>query len=291
MGIGVTPDISSKFVDAAISLIERKPEKPWFLHVNFTASHDPLFVPPGLEGKYKTEEMVLPENFLPEHPFDHGNFSGRDEALLDWPRTEQAVKDLLRVYYSVIDDLDAQIGRILATLDKTGQRDNTIIIFSSDHGMSCGSHGLRGKQSQYEHTINVPFIVTGPGIEAGTRTDAQVYLRELFPTTCELAGIDIPETVTAESFATVLHGERKTQHDTIYGYYTDTQRMIRTDDGWKLIRYPRANRWQLFDLKNDPFELTNLADSDDPAYQKKFAELRERLANWRDKQGDPLEDE
>ncbi len=291
MGVGVTPDISEKFADAAISLIERKPEKPWMMHVNFTAPHDPLFIPPGLEGKYTVEDMALPENYAPDHPFDHGNYAGRDEALLDWPRTEHAVKDLLRVYYSVIDDMDAQIGRILAMLEKTGQLEDTVIIFSSDHGMSCGSHGLRGKQNQYEHTINVPFIVAGPGIEAGVKTDAQVYLRELFPTTCELAGIEIPETVTAESFAPVLHGERDRQHDTIYGYYTDTQRMIRTDDGWKLVRYPRVDRWQLFDLNADPWELHNLADSEDPTARKKFAELRERLAEWRKQQGDPLEEE
>lgn len=291
MGIGLTPDISSKFADAAISLIERKPEKPWFCHVNFTAPHDPLFMPPGLEGKYQTEEMKLPENFMPDHPFDHGNYAGRDEALLDWPRTEHAIKDLLRVYYSVIDDLDTQIGRILATLEKTGQLDNTIIIFSSDHGMSCGSHGLRGKQNQYEHTINVPFIMAGPGIPVGVKSDAHIYLRELYPTTCDLAGIEIPNAVTSLSFAPILRGESDEQHDAIYGYFTDTQRMIRTDDGWKLIRYPKANRWQLFNLNDDPFELTNLADSKDPAHIEKFEDLRKRLATWRRKQSDPLREE
>ncbi len=287
MGVGVTPDISEKFADAAISLIERRPEKPWMMHVNFTAPHDPLFMPPGLEGKYTVEGMALPENFLPDHPFDHGNYAGRDEALLDWPRTEDAVRDLLRVYYSVIDDMDAQIGRIVAALEKTGQIDNTVIIFSSDHGMGCGSHGLRGKQNQYEHTINVPFLIAGPGIASGAKTDAQIYLRDLFPTTCELAGIGIPDTVTAESFAPVLRGETGRHHETIHGYYTDTQRMIRTEDGWKLIRYPRVNRWQLFDLNTDPHELRNLAD--DPAHAARFAALRERLREWRKAQGDPLD--
>ncbi|MCB1091532.1 MAG: sulfatase-like hydrolase/transferase, partial [Verrucomicrobiae bacterium] len=286
MGVGLTPDISSKFVDAAISLIERRPKAPWFCQVDFTAPHDPLFLPPGLEGKYKAEDMKLPENYLPEHPFDHGNFAGRDEALLDWPRTEAAIRDLLRVYYSVVDDLDAQIGRIFAALEKTGQRDNTLIIFSSDHGMSCGSHGLRGKQNQYEHTINVPFLIAGPGIPEGTSTDAQVYLRELYPTTCELTGIEIPKAVTATSFAPILRGESRTQHDRIFGYYTDTQRMIRTADGWKLIRYPRADRWQLFDLNTDPFELHDLSKV--PEHQKRFDQLRKELAEWRKSQGDPL---
>lgn len=285
-GVGLTPDISRKFADAAISLIQRNPEAPWFCHVNFTAPHDPLFLPPGLEGKYRAEDMALPENFLPEHPFDHGNLRGRDEALLHWPRTPEAVKDLLRVYYSVVDDLDAQIGRILAALEKTGQRENTLIIFSSDHGMGCGSHGLRGKQNMYEHTINVPFVIAGPGIAAGSRSDAQIYLRELYPTTCELAGVEIPAAVTAKSFAPVLRGEETARNEAIFGFYTDTQRMIRTADGWKLIRYPQADRWQLFDLNRDPFERQNLAE--DEAFSEKFDSLKARLDAWRREQGDPL---
>jgi arylsulfatase A-like enzyme len=285
-GVGLTPDISAKFADAAISLIERKPDAPWFCQVDFTAPHDPLYPPPGMEEKYRAPDMKLPENYLPEHPFDHGNFTGRDEALMDWPRTEAAVLRLLSVYYAVIDDLDSQIGRILAALEKTGQLDNTLVIFSSDHGMACGSHGLRGKQNQYEHTINVPFIIAGPGIPSGTSSDAQAYLRDLYPTTCELAGVAAPPPLEAGSFAPVIRGERTAHRDAIHGYFSDTQRMVRTADGWKLIRYPRADRWQLFDLNTDPHELRDL--SADPAHQTRFADLRARLAAWRLEQGDPL---
>lgn len=288
LGVGVTPDISSKFADAAISVIEQEHESPWFCHVNFTSPHDPLFIPPGLEDKYSEADMEVPENFLPIHPFDHGNFDGRDEELLAWPRTETAVRDLLRVYYSVIDDMDAQIGRIFAKLKETGQYENTIIIFASDHGMGCGSHGLRGKQSQYEHTINVPLVVTGPGIPANTSSDAQVYLRELFPTTCDLAGAKIPETVTAKSFAPVLKGETTAHHDDIFGYFTDTQRMVRDNEGWKLVRYPQIDHWQLFDISQDPFEMTNLADSAEPEHTKRLSELKKKLETWRHETGDPL---
>lgn len=288
MGVGVTPDISEKFADAAVSLIERNPDAPWFCHVNFTAPHDPLFVPPGLEGKYKNADMPVPDNFLPVHPFDHGNFDGRDEALLAWPRTESAVQDLLRVYYSTIDDMDAQIGRILEAVEKTGELDNTIVIFTSDHGMSCGSHGLRGKQNMYEHTINVPFVVAGPGISRGTRTKAQVYLRDLYPTTCDLAGIDIPASVTASSFAPVLRGETNVHHEDIYGYFTDTQRMIRSSEGWKLVFYPHIDRWQMFDLNSDPMEKNDLANSPQSKHREQFNLLKDKLDSWRKESGDPL---
>lgn len=288
MGVGLTPEISSHFADAAIRVLEKKrdPEKPFFLTVNFTAPHDPLFVPPGLEGKYDAEDMELPENFAPWHPFDHGNFGGRDEALLAWPRTPEAVKDMLRVYYSVIDDLDAQAGRILAALEESGEMENTYVIYSSDHGMSVGSHGLRGKQNMYEHTINVPLLVAGPGIEAGTSTDAQVYLRELYPTTCELAGLPAPEKIDGKSFAPVLRGERDRHHESIHGYFRNSQRMVRREDGWKLIHYPEIGKDQLFQVEEDPHETNDLAGK--PEHQEIEESLRREMQQWREETGDPL---
>ncbi|QDU97471.1 sulfatase-like hydrolase/transferase [Lignipirellula cremea] len=283
-GVGLTPDISAKFADAAISIIDKAGDQPWLLMVNFTAPHDPLFTPTSTAGKYHADQMQLPANFLPRHPFDHGNLEGRDERLMEWPRTPAAVRDVLRLYYAVIDDLDHQVGRILTRLEETGQRDRTYVIYSSDHGMAVGSHGLRGKQNMYEHTINTPLLISGPGIKPGVRTTAQVYLRELYPTTCELAGIAIPEAVTAESFAAVLRGEKQTHHARIFGYFTGSQRMVR-NDRWKLIHYPVAKRWQLFDLQADPHELQNLVDA--PEHAAIVADLQQQLAAWRKLQGDP----
>jgi arylsulfatase A-like enzyme len=222
------------------------------------------------------------------HPLDHGNFDGRDEALLAWPRTEEAVRDLLRVYYSMIEDMDTQIGRIFKALEATGQQDNTIIIFTSDHGMACGSHGLRGKQNMYEHTINVPFVMAGPGIPEGADTNAQIYLRELYPTTCDLAGVAIPATVTATSFEHVVADPSESHHDAIFGYFKDTQRMVRTEAGWKLVHYPQIDEFQLFDLNLDPFEKQNLANSSDTDTIRQFRSMKDQLRAWRAIQGDPL---
>lgn len=288
LGIGVTPDISKTIAKAAIGLLEQERARPWMMHVNFTAPHDPLMMPPGLEGKYKASDISLPADYLPVHPFDHGNFDGRDEALLAWPRTGDAVRDLLRVYYSVIDDLDTQIGAILRALDHSGQRENTIIIFTSDHGMACGSHGLRGKQNQYEHTARVPLIIDAPGIEAGSQSEAMLYLRDLFPTTCELADVPTPESVSAESFAPTLQSKTEQHRNAIFGYFTNTQRMIRSDDDWKLIVYPAIGKTQLFDLNIDPFEKADLSESTDLTALTKKKDLEERLEKWRIQSGDPL---
>ncbi len=287
-GIGLSPEISQYFVDDSLSWLEAKDDRPWMLHLNFTAPHDPLLLPEKWKDKYTLSDFNVPENFLPVHPFDHGNFDGRDESLLDWPRTESDIQDLLRVYVSVVEHMDQEIGRLLDHLEKTQQLESTIVIFTSDHGMACGSHGLRGKQNQYEHTINTPLIISGPRISRGTQNAAQVYLRELYPTTCDLAGISTPKEVSAESFAPVLLGKKESHHDVIFGYYKDSQRMVRSEDGWKLIDYPLIDQQQLFDLNQDPHERDNLVESADLQIQAKKEALAEKLNHWRMTAKDPF---
>jgi len=285
-GVGLKPDIAASFADAAIEFIQRKPERPFFLHVNFTSPHDPLLLPPGYEKRYAADKLPLPPNFLPEHPFDHGNLKGRDELLFQFPRTPEEVRGELAAYYAVISYMDEQLGRILAALRETGQDSNTIVVFTSDHGLAVGSHGLRGKQSMYEHTINVPMIWRGPGIPQNERRQAQVYLREIFPTCCELAGVDIPDTVQGKSFAAVLRALTKDRHhEEVFGYYRTFQRMIR-NDRFKLIEYPAIGRVQLFDLKNDPYERNDLADVAEHA--QRIAALRDKLHAWQRQVNDPV---
>ncbi len=276
-GIGVVGETSKYIADGAIELLQRKTDKPFFMHVNFTAPHDPLIIPPGYAGKYKPSEMQVPANLLPKHPFDHGNIDGRDEQLLPWPRTEADVREEIAAYYAVIDDMDAQIGRILAALKASGRYDNTVILFTSDHGLALGSHGLMGKQNMYEHTIGVPFIIAGPGIPKNQRTAAQIYLRDMYPTTCELAGIPVPETVESKSIVPILRSPDAEIYPAVFGYYKDTQRMIRTSR-WKLIRYPKVGRTQLFDLENDPDELVDLSGSS--KHQELASRLGDQMDQW-----------
>jgi len=286
-GVGLTPDTDRFIADGAVEVIRRKPAQPFFLHVNFTGPHDPRIWPRGYEHRYAPKQIPLPKNFTPKHPFDHGNAKGRDEVLLPVPRPPDEVRAELAVYYAVIAHLDEQVGRILAALKETGQLDNTVVIFSSDQGLAVGSHGLFGKQNLYEHTFRVPLLLRGPGIPRGQRVEAACYLRDLFPTTCELAGIAIPDTVQGRSLAPILSGKAKSVHPHIIGYFTNTQRAIR-DDRWKLIWYPQAKREQLFDLTSDPDELRDL--SSEPRHAGKVTELKAKLETWLKENGDPLFD-
>jgi arylsulfatase A-like enzyme len=112
-----------------------------------------------------------------------------------------------------------------------------------------------------------------------------VYLRDLYPTVCELAGVPVPETVEGRSVVPLLRGKVKSVHPAAFGYFRDTQRMIRTDR-WKLIHYPRIGKFQLFDLTQDPAELKDL--SDEPRHAEVLADLRTRLRQWQKQVDDPL---
>ena len=181
--------------------------------------------------------------------------------------------------------MDALIGRIIESLKQTGQYENTIIIFASDHGLGVGSHGIRGKQNMYEHTIGVPLIFSGPGVPAGKISTAQCYLRDLFPTVCSMCDIEIPKSVDGRSLRPVLEGKTKAIYPHVFGYFRNFQRMIRTDE-WKLIYYPHLDRYQLFHLKADPFELKDL--SANRRYAKVKADLRSKLVSWQREQNDPV---
>ena len=276
-GVGLIPLTDQFIADGALEFLNRKTDKPFFLHLNFTGPHDPLIYPPGYEGKYKPADLKLPPNFLPRHPFDHGNFEGRDERLLPWPRTKEDVLEELAVYYAVIDHIDKQVGRIIRQLRADGRLKNTCVIFTSDHGLALGSHGLMGKQNIYEHTIRVPLVIAGPGIPKAKRTDALCYLRDLYPTICELAGVPTPKSVEGRSLLPVISGKKKAVHEEIYGYFRDKQRMIR-NKRFKLIHYPHLERHQLFDLVSDPNELRDI--SQERASEETMESLKRKLKKW-----------
>ena len=286
---GRTVHSSELWADAAIDYLNRRPagnDHPFFMYVAFHAPHDPRQAPQEFVDLYPPEKVAVPPNYLPEHPFDQGDHKLRDEVLAPFPRTKEAVQVHRSEYYAIITHLDRQIRRILDALEKSGQADNTLIVFAADQGLAVGQHGLMGKQNQYDHSVRMPFILCGPGIEPGRRIDALVYLQSLFATTCEMAGIETPSTVQFPSLIPLLTGKKERLYDSIYGAYRDLQRMVRTER-YKLIRYPQAKEVQLFDLREDPWETKDLAE--DPQYADTIRSLDEQLHRWMKEAGDKLE--
>lgn len=280
---------SKVYADAAIDHIENsvsKSDNPFFMYVSFNAPHDPRQSPKKYVDMYPPDKIKIPPNYLPEHPFDQGDHKLRDEVLAPFPRTKEAVQTHLSEYYAIITHGDHQIGRILDSLEKSGKAENTIIIFSSDHGLAVGQHGLMGKQNQYDHSVRMPFVICGPGIEKNVRNNAMIYLQSCFATTCEMADIEVPETVQFPSLVALLKGEKKKLYDSVYGAYRDFQRMVRTDR-YKLIRYPHIGKVQLFDLKNDPWETKDL--SEDADYADLVRQLDAKLKWWMKETGDKID--
>ena len=116
----------------------------------------------------------------------------RDEKLADFPRTPEETRRHIAEYFGMISDMDEKIGDILAALARKGLADDTIVVYTADHGLSVGQHGLLGKQNLYDHSVRVPLIVRGPGVPSGKRVDALTHTYDVYPTLCDLAGLEVP---------------------------------------------------------------------------------------------------
>ncbi len=264
-------------------------EKPFFMYVAFNAPHDPRQSPKEYVEMYPLENIAVPESFLPEYPYkdDMGCGPGlRDERLAPFPRTAYAVKVNRQEYYAIITHMDAQIRRILDKLEETGQARNTLIIFTADHGLAVGHHGLMGKQNMYEHSLRTPMIMVGPEIPSGEKREMAVYIQDIMPTAIEYAGGKVPEYVEFTSLKPVIEGTGGSGYQPVYGAYMDLQRMIRAD-GYKLIVYPYAGVRRLFDLAADPQEMNDLAS--DPGQRDRMDAMYGRLKELMVEMGDTLD--
>ena len=273
------------FADSAVQFLQDyDADNPFFLYLSFTSPHDPRTPPAEYAAMYPPEEIPIPENFLPEHPFDNGEMHIRDEVLAPFPRTHEIVQQHIADYYGMITHMDAEIGRVLQTLEATGHLENTIIIYTADHGLAVGQHGLLGKQNLYNHSIHVPSIFAGPGIPEDTTVDALTYLYDVFPTVCDLTDVACPDTTEGCSLVPLMRGDVEQVRATVFAAYRDIQRTI-SDGCWKLIRYyvseetgAGTNCIQLFDLEQDPWETTNLADL--PEHADRIRSLAADMEMW-----------
>ena len=271
------------FADETIRFINEHKDGPFFCYVPFDAPHDPHIVPEAFPIHYDADKILLPPNFLPQHPWDNGEMTIRDEQLLPWPRTPEKVRAFIAEYYRYISYLDAQIGRVLDALEASPYAKNTIVVFTADSGVARGSHGLIGKQNVYEHSVRVPLVISGPGIPAGKKTDAMCYLFDVLPTVGKLCGISGPTTSDGIEFTATLRDPAKPARGQLMFAYKNVQRAVR-DDRWKLIRYPLIDRTQLFDMQADPQETANLAGK--PEQAARIAELIALLEREMQRDGD-----
>ncbi|MCC2685374.1 MAG: sulfatase [Paenibacillaceae bacterium] len=272
---------------AALNFIEKaEPAEPFLMYVSFLAPHDPRSMPRKFKEMYDPEKVSLPANFLEEHPFDFGASHIRDEVLLPTPRPEAEIRKHIAEYYGMISHVDDAIGRVIAGLNAKGMLDDTIIVLAGDNGLAVGQHGLMGKQNHYEHSVRVPMIFSGPGVPKGLKLDQYAYLLDIYPTLCDLAGVEKPASVEGHSLLPVMNDPQKTVRNTLYFAYVDLIRSVK-DERFKLIEYAgRVRETQLFDLHNDPLETVNLYGN--PEYDEVVRQKRTELKKYRDEWDDEL---
>jgi len=283
------------FTDAAIDFIRRYPDsedaaagKPFFLYLAHIAPHDPRQYPARFKERYNADTVSLPPNFATRHPFDNGELKVRDELLEAHPRRPEAVRQHIADYYALIALIDEHVGRLLDSLEQSGQAGNTIVVFSGDNGLAVGQHGLMGKQNLYDHSVRVPLVFAGPSIPKKQTTEAWCYLLDIFPTLCDLTGLSTPESVQGKSLVPAIEKPAKIIRDSLHFAYRGVQRGTRVGRH-KLIEYvvDRKRTTQLFDLETDPHETNDLAGQ--VGYTETVESLRRELRRWRDEFGDDQE--
>ncbi len=274
---------SELLTDSALDYLKnREGEDPFYLYLAYLAPHDPRTMPDKFKDMYDPEKITLPENCANEHPFLFGVETIRDEELCPYPRTEASLKKELAEYYGMISHLDHELGRVFAELEAQNLLEDTIVVFAADNGLAIGSHALMGKQNHYEESVRVPLIFAGPDIDAGKQVDQYVYLLDIFPTLCEMTGMEIPTSVEGKSFYPMFENPAHVTRDSLFFAYNDMLRSVKKD-GFKLIEYCNtATETQLFDVVNDPCEMKNLAAECPEKVAELRALLQEYRANWED---------
>ncbi|ANY07506.1 sulfatase family protein [Pseudonocardia sp. HH130630-07] len=270
-------------------------DEPFFLQVGFPGPHPPYDPPPRHLEPYRDRPMppahatradidAQPE---PLQALRREHLDNDHDAVvhLDDPTAEQEQRRR-RHYYANVSLIDEQVGGLLDALERRGVLDDTVVVFTSDHGDALGDHGHSQKWTMYEPSVHVPLVFRGPGVAAGRRLDGLASLMDVGPTVLELAGLAPPVWMEAESLTPALRGERWEGRSHVFSEHardgllkgTELMTMVR-DRRHKLVEFVDHPRGQLFDLETDPHEEHDLWSS--PEHAPVREELRERTREWR----------
>lgn len=277
--------VTDKITDDALAFLDAhaNDEAPFYLSVHYTAPHSPWDCHP--------QEIVdsyddCPFDSCPQEPCHPWATSLTDRCLGN--------REMLKGYFAAVTAMDANVGRLLDRLEERGLRENTLVVFTSDNGFSCGHHGFWGKgngtdpRNMYENSIKVPFIVSHPGrIPVGRVQEAMVSAYDVMPTLLDYLDLPVPRErdPVGQSFLPVLLGQRDEarQQVVIYDEYGNT-RMVRTAE-WKYVRRYPDGPDELWNLVEDPDERHNLID--EPGQGARIAQMGQLMEGWFARYVDP----
>lgn len=269
--------VDDRSTDFAIDFLKKNQAKPFALVVGFKATHGPFNPPERAQARFAGER---PRPAVSQgHPAIYQDAApARTPAKKKAARRGPANQNL--GYFRCVSAADDNLGRLMATLDELGLAEDTVLVFASDNGYYLGEHERGDKRSAYDESLRIPLLLRYPRLtKKGALVDAMVLNIDLAPTFLDLAGVPVPKEMQGKSWRPLLDGSSVAWRDAwFYEYFqerafpgTPTILAVRTDDA-KLITYPGHAEWtEVFDLKNDPYEIANLAG--DPAHR----DLRQKL--------------
>lgn len=275
-GMGITTSLALEFLDEVT-----QGTKPWCCFVSLSEPHDPFIAGRESFRLYDVETIQLPPNVHDELTDKPGIYR---KAVRTWAdMTDRERREAAACYYASITEIDQQIGKLIDLLEERGELENSIIIFTTDHGELLGAHGLYCKNySAFEEVYNIPLIVCGPEVAQGVVSNARVGLHDLCPTLLEMVGLDPIDVPDSRSFLPVLMDPEGRSSDFTVGYaeyhgtrYKLTQRVL-WDGEWKFV-FNGFDFDELYDLEEDPYEMKNLAG--EAAYQERVCEMMAKV--WR----------
>ncbi len=275
--------------DRVVACLNRLDNRPFMLTCSFNMPHDPNVVPSPYYEMFDPNEIALPQNFHAIEKRYEPQWSRQVVADLG----EVGAREFMQVYYAAVKLIDDQVGRVLTALEQSGRADDTIVVFTSDHGDMCGGHGMVWKSTDafYEEVVRVPLIVRCPRLVAPRELNVACNLVDLMPTLLELTGQSVPNHVDGISLARFLRGERQPADAPAFAFCERLRPnpehrrlggmapghfMVR-GCGWKYCLYANGEE-MLFNLIDDPGETSNLAS--EVAHNEIKRELRERLEAW-----------
>jgi arylsulfatase A-like enzyme len=265
-----------EIASSAIESLESAPkDKPFFVACGFRLPHVPCFAPPAWFELYPDSTLIMP----PVKEDDRDDLP-KFADFLHWRLPEPRLKTLrecnewrplVRAYLASTSFMDAQVGRVMAALEKTGRADNTIVVLWSDHGWHLGEKLITGKNTLWERSTHVPLLFSGPGITKG-QCNRTVELLDIFPTLLDLCAFPARSDLEGHSLMPQLKDGNAPRAWPAITTHNQGNHTIRTED-WRYIRYADGSE-ELYDLKADPNEWTNLASKPDLAAKKT------ELAKW-----------
>ena len=266
----------------------KKEKQPFFLALGFVKPHLPFNAPNKYWDLYDPKKINLPDNFVqpPSTPKKAFHTSGELRKYHDIPPkghfSDELSLQLIHGYYAAVSYVDAQIGKVLNSLERLGLVENTIVVLWGDHGYNLGGHKLFCKHSTFESSLHVPLLIKAPQIKKGQKLNHIVELIDIYPTLCEMAGIKSPEKLAGKSMLTLMQGNTR-QKDYAISKFNEAVAIVNDDFLYTEWTDNSGHPYErmLFDHSTDPLEMDNLAEKE--KYQKTVEELSSALhSNWGD---------